>query len=33
LLALLDEQRQVSADQESTEEAWLEVTEAIEQAR
>ncbi|WP_296806293.1 ATP-binding cassette domain-containing protein [Thiocapsa sp.] len=33
LLALLDEQRQVCADLEATEEAWLEVNEAIEQAR
>jgi ATP-binding cassette subfamily F protein 3 len=33
LLALLEEQRQVSADLEATENAWLEVNEAIEQAR
>jgi ATP-binding cassette subfamily F protein 3 len=33
LLGLLAEQRQVSADLEATELAWLEVNEAIEQAR
>jgi ATP-binding cassette subfamily F protein 3 len=33
LLALLEEQRQVCADLEATEEAWLEVNEAIDQAR
>jgi ATP-binding cassette subfamily F protein 3 len=33
LLALLEEQRQVSAELEATESAWLDVNEAIEQAR
>ncbi|MFB1488619.1 MULTISPECIES: ATP-binding cassette domain-containing protein [unclassified Thiocapsa] len=33
LLALLEEQRRVCADLEATEEAWLEVNEAIDQAR
>ncbi|MBK1643664.1 ABC transporter ATP-binding protein [Thiocapsa imhoffii] len=33
LLTLLEEQRQVNAELEETEEAWLEITEALEHAR